>query len=210
MAARRRLGDRWPSGASTRRSWVGEQELDALTAAWERVRSGPELRAGDDRRISGRRKVAPRGGVPGRRRCDVRSRPLPLVRRGHHVLAGGGGAEAARATRSRTRARPDRRAEALGVVLGERRNVIHRRDRVGVPQAARGSCGRRSRWSSSSTTSSGARTSSSISSSTSPTCRPVCRSCCCAWRGRSCSTAGAAGAGVTAAASRSRLRRQRR
>ena len=54
------------------------------------------LRARHDRRRGGRGQVAPRGGGAGADRLPHRRRPLPSLRRGHHLLAAGRGGQAAR------------------------------------------------------------------------------------------------------------------
>ena len=115
------------------------------------------------------------------RRTD-RPRPLPPLRRGDHLLAGGRGAQAARRA-------------ALRSGRGRRDPLAARRDGARRPRRRRSpgrsaSCSRsRRRWSSSSTTSSGARRPSSTWSRAWRCSRPARRSCSSAWPGRSSSSA---------------------
>ena len=91
---------------------------------------------------SRRRQVAARRGGTRPDRGAGRARPLPLLRRGHHVLAGGRGGEAAR-----RRCRADElAATAIRSLLGRERR--RRRARTRSPGRS-GSCSRsRRRWSS--------------------------------------------------------------
>ena len=115
------------------------------------------LRAGDGCRRRRRRQVAARRGGSGLDRGDSRARPLPALRRGDHVLAGGRGAEAARRA-----ARGGGRRGGDPLAAGRERRRRPRRRRSPGPFARRSSTLRRSgRSSSSSTTSSGARRRSS-------------------------------------------------
>ena len=111
-----------------------------------------------------------------------RARPLPLLRRGDHLLAGGRGGEAARRGAER---RAGRERDPIAA-RGERRGVRHRRDRLGVPEAARGAGAARRLLRRHPV---GRRRRSSISSSRPRCSRPARRSCSSAWRGPSCSTA---------------------
>ena len=160
-------------------------ELRALRRAWQRVLDERRVRARDRPRRCRRRQVAARGRVPRLGRGAGRPRPLPLLRRGDHILAGGGGAEAAR----RAALRSGR--SGLAPLAASARRSEGTRPRRSPGRSA--SCSRsRRRSSACSTTSSGARRRSSIWSSTSPLSRATRRSCCSAWRGPSCASAGPA------------------
>ena len=78
--------------------------------AWERAQARATLRAGDGGGRGGGRQVAARGGGAGHDRGAGRARALPALRGGDHLLAGGGGAEAARCVCRRIRPRPRRSA----------------------------------------------------------------------------------------------------
>ena len=154
-------------GAPERRHetpFVGrEHELALIRDAWNRALCGAALRARHDRRRCGRRQVAPRRRGPRPPRRHDRARPLPSLRRGDHLLARGRGAEAARRAASRP---GSGRGDPVAARRG-RHVSLGRGDRLGLPQDARARGGQRSRWSWSSTTSTGARKPSSTSSSTS-------------------------------------------
>ena len=108
-----------------------------------RARGAP-LRARDGDRRCRRRQVPARRGALGIDRGDGRPRPLPPVRRGDHLLAGRGGAEAAR----RVASRGGRRGGDPLAARRERRSDLGRGDRVGLPQdpgARRGGAAARGR-----------------------------------------------------------------
>ena len=71
-----------------------ERELDALREAFDRAVPGSLVRPGHDPRNARRREVASDPGVPHGPPGDLdgRARPVPLLRRRHHVLAGRGDA----------------------------------------------------------------------------------------------------------------------
>ena len=147
---------------------------------------GAALRAAHDRGRGRRRKIAAGRGSARLARCPGRPRPLPPVRRGDHLLAGGRGDQAARLASVRSgRCRLD--------------PLAARRDGGRAPRRRRspghsGSCSRsRRRSSSSSTTSSGARRHSSTWSRASRCSRPEHRSCSSAWRAPSSSRTGMSG-----------------
>ncbi len=95
---------------------------------------GAALRAADDRRRGGRRQVQARRGGVGRDRRASRSRPLPSLRRGDHLLAGRRSAQAAgRASLRSGSGRGDRFPAGR-----DRSRNLGGGDRLGIPQAARG------------------------------------------------------------------------
>ena len=139
--------------ASPRRDdapFVGRQrELTLLRAAWERAKADERCElvtvVGDGGVGKSRLTAEALAGVDAR----VVSRPLPAVRRGNHLLAGGRGAEATRRTAVRRCGVGD-----TAVAAGRKRPSDKRgRDRAG--RSARSSRSRR-RWSWSSTICSGA------------------------------------------------------
>ena len=70
--------------------FVGRRgELASLKAAFERAAAGSQLRTGDGARAAGYRQVAPhaRSRFIARQPRAGSGRPLPAVRRGHHLLA---------------------------------------------------------------------------------------------------------------------------
>ena len=94
---------------STSAPFVGrEAEMGRLTSALLGVTTQGRRRAADRRRRCRRRQVAPHQGVrlstAGARRAG-RARPMPPVRRRHHVLAAGGDRPRRRGDRVRRRAR---------------------------------------------------------------------------------------------------------
>ena len=123
--------------ASPRRDdapFVGRQrELTLLRAAWERAKADERLRAGDRRRRRRGRQVPTHSRGTRRGRRAGRVRPLPAVRRRHHLLAGGRGAEATRRAAVRRCSGGDPLAAGR-----DRPSRQAGRDRLGVPQAARG------------------------------------------------------------------------
>ena len=169
-----------------------ERELAALAEAWERARGGPGCElvtvvgaagVGKSRLVAEFLAAADATVVRGR--CLSYGEGItywPVV----EVL------KQLEPHRSRLELDPDR---GRGARRAPRARAARRRRTRSRGRSA--SCSRRSRPSGrsspSSTTSSGARTSSSTSSSTWRSCRPALRSCCSAWRGRSCSTGAAAG-----------------
>ena len=73
-----------------------ERELALIVEAWERAQARGALRAGDGRRRGRRRASRGWWRRRWRGRGARRPRPLPAVRGGDHLLAGGRGGEAAR------------------------------------------------------------------------------------------------------------------
>ena len=145
------------SGGTTRRSSAASASSRSLREAWERVRAEQRCELVTVVGDAGVGKSRLAGGGSGLDRGDGRPRPLPSLRRGDHLLAGGRGAEAAR----RAAVRRGRRG---GDPLAARRDARRRRRRRRSPgrSARRWSRLRRSgRSSSCSTTSSGARRRSS-------------------------------------------------
>ena len=135
-----------------------ERELALIATAWERAQARVALRAGDGRGRGGGGQVAARGRGARRDRGARRARSLPALRGGDHVLAGRRGREAAGELPSDPVA-----AAAIRSLLGESDvGTSGGRDRLGVPEAARGAGAARGR---ASTTSSGARRPSSTWSS---------------------------------------------
>ena len=134
------------------------QELETLLQAWERVLARGPVRAGDRDRQCRRRQVALDRGAGLVRQRQERPRPLPLLRRGDHVLPGRRSPEAARCgsvRRHRSRCAPLPSAARAA-----------RSPRPTRSPGRSASCSRnRPRSSVFSTTSSGARRRSSISSS---------------------------------------------
>ena len=161
-----------------------------MAQAWSRTRSCQLFTVLGAAGVGKSRLVAEFLGGPSTG-CDRRSRSLPLLRGGHHVLAGCRGAEAAARAGPR-RAVASRRSATRLLGDGQPRGV-GRGDRLGDAEAARGASQSADPSWSSSTTSTGARRRSSISSSTSPTLAATRRSCCSAWRGPSCSIGGRLG-----------------
>ena len=139
---------------------------------------GGALRAAHGGGRRGCRQVAAGGGGARRGRGSRRPGPLRPLRGRDHVLAGGGGGEAARHAALR------RGCGGRGAVAPGR---IGRRDDAGTRSRGRsGSCWRsRRRWSSSSTTFSGARRRFSIWSSQPRSSHRTHRFCSCAWPDRS-------------------------
>ena len=186
------------AGAAPAGERVGADDVGARVSALHRARSGRS------------RQVTSGGGVPGlARRHARRSRTLPSLRRGHHVLAGGGGRQAAPRGRPRSRRSRDDRARSSATRSSSPRA---RRSPGRSASSSRRSPGRNPS-SACSTTSTGARRRSSTSSSTWPISRAMRPSCCSAWRGRISSTAGQAGAAARSTPPRccsSRLRLPRR
>ena len=87
QAAERHHGDRF----------VGRsEELAVLRGAWERALGERPLRAGDDRRRTGRGEVAAGRGADRRARRTGRPRPLSFLRRGDHLLPRRRGGQAGR------------------------------------------------------------------------------------------------------------------
>ena len=103
-----RLVGRPRRGRAAARSAVRRQGARAggTAQAWQRARA-------DERAASWSRSSATPGvgksrlaaEFLGRRRCEGRARPMPLLRRGDHLLAGGRSAEAARRASVRSRGR---------------------------------------------------------------------------------------------------------
>ncbi len=184
-----------------------ERELAALEQAYQRAVGRARVPPVHGSRRCGCRQVAARRRVPrrGRRRGDDHARPLPAVRRGHHLLAAGRGA--ARTLRRRSagghrrlargrRGSSDHRANR-GRGRPRREPGPARRDRLGRPPPVRGGGEALGRSSSSSTTCSGPRRRSSTSSSTWRTGRTTRRSCSSASPAPSSSTSGRAGAAAS-------------
>ena len=161
-------------------------------------------------RVSGSRGSSPSSSTSARRDAR-RSRPLPLLRRGHHLLAGGRGGQAAD---TQTRHEPVAATRSRALLARGAAGRPERPDRLGVPEAARGVATRRP-WSSSSTTSVGRGKVPGPRSSMSQTYPVTHRSCCCAWPGPTCSTVAQAGPAAsstppTCSSSRSARQRPRR
>src|SRR5581483_7482847 len=140
LGAARRAGDRTPAGRADRRS---RARAEAPRRCLGTRALGANVPAVHDPRHGGRRQVATRRRVPrvGRRRIDP-ARPVPLVRRGDHVLARGRAPPAAARPRRRrgTRTLRARRAGGGGGARAARRGrrQLDGGDRVGGPEAARG------------------------------------------------------------------------
>jgi len=114
-----------------------ERELALLREALEHVRAEQRLRAGDGRRRCRRRQVPAGGGGSDFGRGDGSPWPLPSLRRGDHVLAGGRSAEAAR----RFASRQGRRGGDPFAAGRDGGGDIRRGDRLGLSQDAGAGCG---------------------------------------------------------------------
>ena len=125
-----------------------ERELAALEQAYRASSGRARVPAVHAARRRGCRQVEARRRVPGRRRRrgHDHARPLPSVRRGHHLLAAGRGSPRALRRRSagrhRRRSRGGRRAPDHRASRGRGRprgrSGPERRDRLGRPPALRG------------------------------------------------------------------------
>ena len=111
-----------------------DRELAQLAEAWARAQEQASCELVTVVGDAGVGQVAAGGGSTCLVRRPRRPRPLPAVRRGDHVLAGGGGGEAAR------RAAVGPGGGGCDSLVPGRvgRRDERRRDRVGLPQAARG------------------------------------------------------------------------
>ena len=146
---------------------------------------------------------------------DGAPRPLPALRRGHHVLAAGRGRAGTRSAAEGAAGEEPSVAALAELVPGELKAGLigelisqalglggaggadGRGDVLGRAQALRGASRSAGRSWSSSTTSSGRSRRSSISSATSRISRATRRSSCCAWRAPSSSTTTPAGAAAS-------------
>ncbi len=174
-------------------AFVGrEPELETLLESWQRARDEERCALVTIVGRPGCGQVAPRGRIPRADGRDDRPRPLPLLRGGHHLLAGGRGAQAAGRF-------------PFGSRCGGAASLAARRDARGRPpptrsrgRSASSSRSRRASGPSSAslTTSSGERRRSSTWSSRSRCSRPARRSSSFAWRGRSSRSAARSGRSI--------------
>ena len=178
------------------------QELHGASAGVGPGADAVVLRAGDCRRRRGRGQVAPGRGGARRHRGPRRPRPLPSLRRGDHLLAGRRGRQAARRPALR------RGGGGRGAIAArrERPSDERGRDRVGVPQAARGTGAARRLLRRPAVGRGDVPRSRRVDGDC---CRRARRCCCCAWLGRSCSS-GARPGRCRCGSSRSRPTRRTR
>ena len=132
VAASRLLAVHEPTERRAEAPMVGrERELDRLRDAFDQASREPLLPAVHDPGDSRCREVAAGARVPRRSRRPDRRRPLPLLRRGDHVLAGGRGGEAAA-----TRFPPTRRQRQRSARCWEKATRERRRTRSPGPSAS--------------------------------------------------------------------------